>query len=92
MHCWLQWSWSQNLTLHIKHQKGFIASYKSSGIIAMKKHVKVVHDTLIWKSFWRMQVIDHKTKNGQMYPRLLFLIFFPLQINILKMMQCKLGL
>jgi hypothetical protein len=35
------------LTLHIKYQKGFIGSCKFSGIIAMKKHVKVVHDTLI---------------------------------------------
>jgi hypothetical protein len=42
----------------------------------MKKHVKVVHDTLIWKSFWRMQVIDHKTENGQMYLQMLFLSFF----------------
>jgi hypothetical protein len=38
-----------------------------------------------------MQVIDHKTENGQMYPQLLFLSFF-LQINIFKMMQCKLCL
>lgn len=81
------------LSLHIKYQKGFITSSKFSAIIAMKKHFKVVHDTLIWKSFWRMQVIDHKTKNGQMYPQLLFFkFFFSLQINIFKMMQCKLGL
>ncbi len=83
------------LAMHTRCRKGLIAYHKSNGIIAMKKHVKFDHSTLLQKllenptNLAPRSPLDHEftKKRAHMYLLLQFLVFcFFLLVNSRKMM------